>query len=237
MVLTHFKASHFVCKWFRNFECHQLLLKYSPNPLCKHSSTQKNCKTFLKEKIAFSFQFSLLEQETVFKIIDTINSKHSCGHDDISNIFMKKMPSYIITNHLNPPAPPTPTPEKCDEKRLAISKYYSVAILMSANNSKDRHTKSISHSACLYSWKCGHHKWCIPSLAQRDFLEIILWYHLMYSFHTHEGCDKWIHETSLFQMVCCSPAGTRDLQNWVVGTLMCRSTNSAGWSPTTPSWQ
>ena len=43
-------------------------------------------KTFLKEKIAFSFQFSLLEQEKVSKIINKINPKHSCGHDDISYI-------------------------------------------------------------------------------------------------------------------------------------------------------
>ena len=50
-----------------------------------------NTKTFLKEKIAFSFEFSLLEQETVFKIISKINSKHSCGHDNISTIPMKNM--------------------------------------------------------------------------------------------------------------------------------------------------
>ena len=48
----------------------------------------KTIKTFLKEKIAFPFQFGLLEQETVSKIINKINSKHSCGHDNISTILM-----------------------------------------------------------------------------------------------------------------------------------------------------
>ena len=46
-------------------------------------------KTFLKEKIVFSFEFNLLEQETVLKTISKINSKHNCGHDDISTILMK----------------------------------------------------------------------------------------------------------------------------------------------------
>ena len=54
-------------------------------------------KTFLKEKIAFSFEFSLLEQETVFKIISKINSKHSCGHDDISTILMKNICPLILS--------------------------------------------------------------------------------------------------------------------------------------------
>ena len=52
-------------------------------------NTKHSYKIYLKEKIAFSFEFSLLEQETVFKIISKINSKHSCGHDDISTILMK----------------------------------------------------------------------------------------------------------------------------------------------------
>ena len=46
-------------------------------------------KTFLKQTIAFSLEFSLLEQETVFEIINKIYSKHSCGHDNISTILMK----------------------------------------------------------------------------------------------------------------------------------------------------
>ena len=56
-------------------------------------------KTFLKEKIAFSFEFSLLEQETVFKIISKINSKHSCGRDDISTIhvLMKNICPLILS--------------------------------------------------------------------------------------------------------------------------------------------
>ena len=54
-------------------------------------------KTFLKEKIAFSFEFSLLEQETVFKIISKINSKHSCGHDDISTMLMKNICPLILS--------------------------------------------------------------------------------------------------------------------------------------------
>ena len=54
-------------------------------------------KTFLKEKIAFSFEFSLLEQEMVFKIISKINSKHSCGHDDISTILMKNICPLILS--------------------------------------------------------------------------------------------------------------------------------------------
>ena len=54
-------------------------------------------KTFLKEKITFSFEFSLLEQETVFKIISKINSKHSCGHDVISTILMKNICSLILS--------------------------------------------------------------------------------------------------------------------------------------------
>ena len=54
-------------------------------------------KTFLKEKIAFSFEFSLLEQETVFKIISKINSKHSCGYDDISTILMKNICPLILS--------------------------------------------------------------------------------------------------------------------------------------------
>ena len=54
-------------------------------------------KTFLKEKIALSFEFSLLEQETVFKIISKINSKHSCGHDDISTILMKNICPLILS--------------------------------------------------------------------------------------------------------------------------------------------
>ena len=54
-------------------------------------------KTFLKEKITFSFGFSLLEQETVFKIISKINSKHSCGHDDVSTILMKNICRLILS--------------------------------------------------------------------------------------------------------------------------------------------
>ena len=58
--------------------------------------------TFLKEKITFFFQFSLLEQGTVSKIINKINSKHNCGHENLSAILMKnKLPSHIITNHFN----------------------------------------------------------------------------------------------------------------------------------------
>ena len=45
-----------------------------------------------KKNIAFSFQFSLLEQETVSKIINKINSKQSCVHDNISTILMKYCP-------------------------------------------------------------------------------------------------------------------------------------------------
>ena len=52
-------------------------------------------KTFLKERIAFSFEFSLLEQETVFKIISKINS---CGHDDISTILMKNICPLILSS-------------------------------------------------------------------------------------------------------------------------------------------
>ena len=61
----------------------------------------KTIKTFLTEKNNISFQFSLLEQETVSKIINKINQKHRCGHDNISTILMKKLPSHIITNHFN----------------------------------------------------------------------------------------------------------------------------------------
>ena len=59
-------------------------------------------KTFLKEKITFFFQFSLLEQGTVSKIINKINSKHNCGHENLPAILMiNKLPSHIITNHFN----------------------------------------------------------------------------------------------------------------------------------------
>ena len=55
-------------------------------------------KIFFKEKIAFSsFQFNLLEQETVSKIIISINSKHSCGHDNILTILMKNICPLILS--------------------------------------------------------------------------------------------------------------------------------------------
>ena len=57
----------------------------------------KTIKTFLKEKITFSLQFDLLEQETVSMIINKINSKHSCGHDNISTILMKKICPLILS--------------------------------------------------------------------------------------------------------------------------------------------
>ena len=58
-----------ICKQIQPF-----LPKYWSNPLCKYSSTQKyNYKTFLKERIAFSFQFSSIKQGIVFKIINKTN--------------------------------------------------------------------------------------------------------------------------------------------------------------------
>ena len=54
-------------------------------------------KTFLKQTIAFSLDFSLLEQETVFEIINKIYSKHSCGHDNISTILMKDICPLILS--------------------------------------------------------------------------------------------------------------------------------------------
>ena len=47
--------------------------------------------------MAFSFEFSLLEQERVFKIISKINSKHSCGHGNISTILMKNICPLIFS--------------------------------------------------------------------------------------------------------------------------------------------
>ena len=68
-------------------------------PALSANTQHKNItiKTFLKEKITFSFEFSLLEQETVFKIISKIYSKHSCGHDDISTILMKNICPLILS--------------------------------------------------------------------------------------------------------------------------------------------
>ena len=89
------------CSINKRGHCKQLQLflsNYWSNPLCKHSSKQKhNYKNILKRKIAFSFEFSLLVQETVFKIISKINSKHSCGHDDISTILMKNICPLILS--------------------------------------------------------------------------------------------------------------------------------------------
>ena len=49
-------------------------------------NTKQNYNNILKRKTAISFQFILLQQETVFKIINKIHSKHNCGHEHISNI-------------------------------------------------------------------------------------------------------------------------------------------------------
>ena len=60
----------------------------------------KSMESYLKENILCSFNFELIEQDTVKKIIKRLNAKHSSGHDNVSTILLKEI-SPIISSPLN----------------------------------------------------------------------------------------------------------------------------------------
>ena len=51
----------------------------------------KSMESYLKENILCSFNFELIEQDTVKKIIKRLNAKHSSGHDNVSTILLKEI--------------------------------------------------------------------------------------------------------------------------------------------------
>ena len=60
----------------------------------------KSMESYLKENILCSFNFELIEQDTVKKIIKRLNAKHSSGHDNVSTILLKEI-SPLISSPLN----------------------------------------------------------------------------------------------------------------------------------------
>ena len=55
----------------------------------------KSMESYLKENILCSFNFELIEQDTVKKIIKILNAKHSSGHDNVSTISLKEISPLI----------------------------------------------------------------------------------------------------------------------------------------------
>ena len=55
----------------------------------------KSMESYLKENILCSFNFELIEQDTVKKIIKRLNAKHSSGHDNVSTILLKEISPLI----------------------------------------------------------------------------------------------------------------------------------------------
>ena len=54
-------------------------------------------ESYLKENILCSFNFELIEQDTVKKIIKRLNAKHSSGHDNVSTILLKEISPLILS--------------------------------------------------------------------------------------------------------------------------------------------
>ena len=57
----------------------------------------KSMESYLKENILWSFNFELIEQDTMKKIIKRLNAKHSSGHDNVSTILLKEISPLIIS--------------------------------------------------------------------------------------------------------------------------------------------
>ena len=55
----------------------------------------KSMESYLKENILCFFNFELVEQDTVIKIIKRLNAKHSSGHDNDSTILLKEISPLI----------------------------------------------------------------------------------------------------------------------------------------------
>ena len=55
----------------------------------------KSMESYLKENMLCSFNFELIEQDTVKKIIKRLNAKHSSGHDNVSTILLKEISPLI----------------------------------------------------------------------------------------------------------------------------------------------
>ena len=56
----------------------------------------KNMESYLKENISCSFNFELVEQNTVKKVIKRLNAKDSSGHDNVSTILLKEISPLIM---------------------------------------------------------------------------------------------------------------------------------------------
>ena len=53
--------------------------------------TSKSYTDYLKESIAFSFEFKKIKPEYLLNIMKKIKAKASCGHDNISSILLKSI--------------------------------------------------------------------------------------------------------------------------------------------------